>query len=106
MLLGQWLGFVVLLVSLYVLWQIRQVLLIAFAAIVLATALNKLARKIQYKFKLSRTFGVLVAIGIFSGVLIGFFVLIVPPFITQFQELTATKLPQVLQSAQIGRAHV
>ncbi len=106
MLLGQWLGFVVLLVSLYVLWQIRQVLLIVFAAIVLATALNKLARKIQHKFRLSRTVGVLAAIGIFSGVLIGFFILIVPPFITQFQELTATKLPQVLKSAPQWRASI
>jgi predicted PurR-regulated permease PerM len=106
MLLGQWLGFVVLLVSLYVLWQIRQVLLIVFAAIVLATALNKLARKIQHKFRLSRTVGVLAAIGIFSGILIGFFILIVPPFITQFQELTATKLPQVLKSAPQWRANI
>ena len=106
MLLGQWLGFVVLLVSLYVLWQIRQVLLIVFAAIVLATALNKLARKIQHKFRLSRTIGVLAALGIFSGVLIGFFILIVPPFITQFQELTATKLPQVLKSAPQWRTNI
>jgi predicted PurR-regulated permease PerM len=53
MLLGQWLGFVALVLSLYILWQIRQMLLIVFAAIVFATALNKLARKIQHRLKLA-----------------------------------------------------
>jgi predicted PurR-regulated permease PerM len=100
MLMGQWLGFVVILVSLYILWQIRQLLLVVFAAIVLATALNKLARKIQNQFAtLSKGRAVLIAIGIFSMTLIGFFILIVPPFITQFQELTTTKFPIILKSA-------
>ena len=99
MLLGQWLGFVALVLSLYILWQIRQMLLVVFAAIVLATALNKLARKIQYQFKLKRTVGILAAISVFVGILICFFVLIVPPFITQFQELTTTKLPAILKSS-------
>jgi predicted PurR-regulated permease PerM len=107
MLLGQWLGFIALLVSLYVLWQIRQVLLVVFAAIVLATALNKLARKIQSKFTtLSRGRAVLVAISLFSATLIGFFILIVPPFITQFQELTTTKLPIILKSADRWNANI
>ncbi len=106
MLLGQWLGFLALVLSLYILWQIRQVLLIVFAAIVLATALNKLARKIQHKLRLSRTVGVLAAIGIFSAVLVGFFILIVPPFITQFQELTTTKFPAILKSASQWRTNI
>jgi predicted PurR-regulated permease PerM len=99
MLLGQWLGFVALVLSLYILWQIRQMLLIVFAAIVLATALNKLARKIQHKFQLVRAAGVLAAISIFVGILICFFILIVPPFITQFQELTTTKFPAIIKSS-------
>jgi predicted PurR-regulated permease PerM len=74
-------------------------LLIVFAAIVLATALNKLARKIQFKFKLVRAGSVLAAISIFVGIFICFFVLIVPPFITQFQELTTTKFPAILKSS-------
>jgi predicted PurR-regulated permease PerM len=106
MLLGQWLGFVALVLSLYILWQIRQVLLIVFAAIVLATALNKLARKIQHQFKLARTIGVLAAIAIFSAILVGFFILIVPPFITQFQELTTTKLPAILKSSGQWRTDI
>lgn len=104
--IGQWLGLCALVVSLYILWQIRQVLLIVFAAVVLATALNKLARKIQQRLRLSRSLGVLAAIGIFVAVLVGFFILIVPPFITQFQELTATKFPAILQSADRWRASI
>jgi predicted PurR-regulated permease PerM len=101
MLLGQWFGFVAVVLSLYILWQIRQMLLVVFAAIVLATALNKLARKIQRKFRLARAVGVLAAISIFMGVLVGFFILIVPPFITQFQELTTTKFPAIIKSASL-----
>jgi predicted PurR-regulated permease PerM len=106
MLLGQWLGFLALVLSLYILWQIRQVLLVVFAAIVLSTALNKLARKIQHQFRVSRTVGVLMALGIFSGILIGFFILIVPPFITQFQELTTAKFPAIVKSASQWRTSI
>jgi predicted PurR-regulated permease PerM len=104
--IGQWLGLLSLGLSLYILWQIRQMLLIVFAAIVLATSLNKLARKIQSKFKLSRISGVLAALAIFSAILFGFFILIVPPFITQFQELTTTKFPEILQSADRWRTNI
>ena len=104
--IGQWLGLFAVVVSLYILWQIRQVLLIVFAAIVLATALNKLARKIQQRLRLSRAIGVLAAIGIFVAILVGFFILIVPPFITQFQELTVTKFPAILQSADRWQASI
>jgi predicted PurR-regulated permease PerM len=99
MLLGQWLGFIALVLSLYILWQIRQMLLVVFAAIVLATALNKLARKIQQRFNLVRAASILAAISIFVGILVCFFILIVPPFITQFQELTTTKFPAILKSS-------
>ncbi len=106
MFLGQWLGFIALVLSLYILWQIRQMLLIVFAAIVLATALNKLARKIQQRFNSSRTIGVISALIVFSAILFGFFIIIVPPFITQFQELTTTKFPAIIKSASQWRTHI
>jgi predicted PurR-regulated permease PerM len=81
------------------LWQVRQMLLIVFAAIVLATALNKLAKKIQYRFSTSRTIGVIFALILFGAILFGFFIIIVPPFITQFQELTTAKFPAIIKSA-------
>ncbi|AFZ12141.1 protein of unknown function UPF0118 [Crinalium epipsammum PCC 9333] len=94
--LGQWIGFFALVISLYILWELRQLLLLMFAAVLIATSLNQLARKLR-KFGVPRPASVLVALGIFLAVLVGFFFIIVPPFVSQFQELTSTKLPQVLQ---------
>lgn len=54
--LGQLTGFFALVVSLYILWQIRQVVLLVFAAVVLATVLNRVvARLEQYIFSYSTT---------------------------------------------------
>ncbi|HEY9694853.1 MAG TPA: AI-2E family transporter [Oculatellaceae cyanobacterium] len=94
--IGQWIGFFALIISLYILWELRQLLLLVFAAVLVATSLNQLARQLR-KFGLPRPGSVLLALGIFLAVLVGFFFIIVPPFISQFQELTSTKLPQVLQ---------
>ncbi|MBD1936144.1 AI-2E family transporter [Microcoleus sp. FACHB-68] len=94
--LGKWIGLLALILSLYILWQIRQVVLLLFAAVLLATALNMLARRLQ-KFKLPRTIAVLLSVALFLAVLTGFFLLIVPPFVAQYKELTTTKLPQVIE---------
>jgi predicted PurR-regulated permease PerM len=104
--LGQWLGFSALLASLYILWQLRQVLLLIFAAIVLATALNRLTRKIQARFKLRRTLSLVLSIGIFLGLLGGFFMTIVPPFIVQFQQLTTTEFPAIVKSANLWLTNI
>lgn len=85
--LGQSIGLLALVICLYVLWQIRHVLLLVFAAVVLATALNKLARRFQ-RSGLRRIFAVMLSVGIFVACVVGFFWLIVPPFAAQFQELT------------------
>jgi predicted PurR-regulated permease PerM len=85
--IGQWIGLIALVLSLYILWQIRQVLLLVFGAVVLAIALNKLARQFQ-RTGMKRGFAVLLAVGIFILGVIGFFWLIVPPFAVQFHELT------------------
>ena len=45
--LGQWIGLIALTISLYILWQIKEVILLIFAAVVLATTLNRLARRLQ-----------------------------------------------------------
>ncbi|MEH1796277.1 MULTISPECIES: AI-2E family transporter [unclassified Nostoc] len=85
--LGQWIGLIAILLSLYILWQIREVLLLMFAAVVLATTLNRLAKRFQ-RFGMKRGFAVLLAVAIFFAGVVGFFWLIVPPFAQQFQELT------------------
>jgi predicted PurR-regulated permease PerM len=84
--LGQWLGLIALVTALYILWQIRQVLLLVFAAVVLATTLNMLVRRLQ-KAGMRRSFSVLLAVGMLLLFIIGFIWLIVPPFVEQFREL-------------------
>ncbi|MFN6464206.1 MAG: AI-2E family transporter [Nostoc sp. DedVER02] len=85
--LGQWIGLIAIVLSLYILWQIKEVLLLMFAAVVLATTLNRLAKRFQ-SFGMKRGFAVLLAVAIFFAGVVGFFWLIVPPFAQQFQELT------------------
>lgn len=84
--LGQWIGFLALAAALYILWQLRQVLLLVFAAVVLANSLNLLAKYLQ-QLGVKRSASVLLSVGSFVGVIAGFIWLIVPPFATQFQEL-------------------
>ncbi|MBD2347173.1 AI-2E family transporter [Anabaena subtropica] len=90
--LGQWIGLIALVLSLYILWQIREVLLLMFAAVVLATTLNRLAKRFQ-RSGMKRGLAVLLAVAIFFAGVIGFFWLIVPPFAQQFNELTY-RVPQ------------
>ncbi|MEO1428003.1 MAG: AI-2E family transporter [Cyanobacteria bacterium J06633_8] len=92
--LGQWIGLIALIVSLYIMWQIKEVLLLIFAAVVLATTLNRLARRLQ-RLGIRRGFAKLLSITIFLVGVIGFFWLIVPPFVDQFQELS-NQIPKAL----------
>ncbi len=103
--LGQWLGLLAIVISIYILWQIRQILLLVFAAVVLATALNKLARRFQRAGIRKRGYAVLLAVGIFLAVIVGFFWLIVPPFTAQFQELTL-RVPQGLERLNTWLDHL
>ncbi|PHJ57542.1 membrane protein [Nostoc linckia z18] len=93
--LGQWIGLIAIVLSLYILWQIREVLLLMFAAVVLATTLNRLAKRFQ-RSGMKRGLAVVLSVAIFFAVIVGFFWLIVPPFAQQFQELTY-RVPQGFQ---------
>ena len=84
--LGQWIGLIALTVSLYILWQIKEALLLVFAAVLLATTLNRLARRLQ-RLGIRSSLAKFLSITIFLVGVIGFFWLIVPPFIDQFEEL-------------------
>ena len=83
---GQWIGFCSLLFSLYVLWEIRQLLLLIFTAVVLATALNRLVCWLQ-QWGIRRNFGIAATLIIAVFITVLFFGLVVPPFIEQFQKL-------------------
>jgi predicted PurR-regulated permease PerM len=86
--LGEWIGLLALVTSLYILWQTRRLILLLLTAIILATAINQLVQQLQ-KLRLKRSWAVFLSVSILLTFLIGFFWLIVPPFTAQFQELLA-----------------
>lgn len=88
--LGQWLGLSSLVISCYILWEIRKLLLLVFTAVVFATALNRLIKwlinfKIQ-RMVIERNMAVMIILLIISLLTSLFFILIVPPFIEQFDK--------------------
>lgn len=85
--LGKWIGIFALILSLYILWQLRQAILLIFTAIVIANALNILVQRF-HRSGMKRGFAVLLSIFLMLCILVGFFFLIVPPFADQFQELS------------------
>jgi predicted PurR-regulated permease PerM len=80
---GQLLGLVALLISLYILWRLRQILLVVFLSVVFATALNRIVRRLR-KSGAKRIFAAALSIVGFLVLLALFIWLIVPPFVDQF----------------------
>jgi predicted PurR-regulated permease PerM len=93
--LGKWIGLAVLCVSLYIVWQIRQVMLLGFAAVVLASAMNALVRFLTARFKIKRGGAIPLVIGLLLCISTVFGLLVIPPFVAQSQELAAL-VPQSL----------
>lgn len=83
---GTWIGLIVFFISLYILWQIKQLLLLLFTAIVLATSLNILVKSFQ-KRGIKRINAVLLSMFLSLVVAVGCIWIVVPPFIDQFQAL-------------------
>ena len=83
---GTWIGLIVFFISLYVLWQIKQLLLLVFTAIVLATSLNILVQNFQ-KRGVKRINAVFLSMLLLIAVAVGCIWIVVPPFIDQFQAL-------------------
>jgi len=93
--LGQWIGLLALVISLYILWQIRQVLLVVFAAIVLATVLNRVVGLLQ-RYRIKRGIAIAITVVLLVTIIISFFAVIVPRLVEQLQQLV-NLLPQVSQ---------
>lgn len=79
-------GIVALTLSLYILWQIRQLILLIFTAIVIANALNLLVVQLQ-KIKIQRGVAVVISVLILFTSSIAFIWVIVPPVVEQLEEL-------------------
>lgn len=90
---GQSLGYLVLLISLYILWQIRQLLLLIFTAVVLSVAINRIVRKL-INFNISRSLAIVVVLFCLLVIINILLWLILPPFTEQFQ-LLIEQVPNV-----------
>ncbi|MGK7888323.1 MAG: AI-2E family transporter [Leptolyngbyaceae cyanobacterium] len=95
---GQWLGLICLAIALVILWQVRQMVLLIFSAIVLATALNSLTRQWRRIGVRDRKLAVILTLVIVSFCGFLFITLVVPPFIEQFQRLLE-EIPKNLLAA-------
>lgn len=91
--LSESIGLLVFILSFYILWQIRQILLLVFAAVVLASALNRLAKFLQKWKRIKRSWAVFLSISFLLLIFIIVVLLIVPPFVVEFQQLTQ-RFPQ------------
>ena len=79
-------GAIALLIVIYILWQIRFIILLAFASIALATAINCLVKLLMKSGIKKRNTAVFVAILLLFLIVTNFIFLIIPPFIDQVQQ--------------------
>jgi predicted PurR-regulated permease PerM len=82
---GKIIGAICFIVSLFILWEIRTVLLLAFASVAIATVLNRIVRRLQ-RSGLNRGFAIAVTLSVILASVGLFFVLIFPTVVQQFQE--------------------
>lgn len=85
--LGDWIGLLCLILSLIILWQFREIVLLFLTGIILAIALNSLVRWIQKKGIRNRGQAVLLSLILVMLFMILFISVVIPPFLAQFQEL-------------------
>lgn len=84
--IGRWASLIIVLVCTYILWRIRNLLLLVFLAVLVATLLNAVV-KILVRFRIPRPFAV---IGVVIAAIVGLaiaLVAILPAFAEQFQQL-------------------
>lgn len=85
--LPDWISLISLVIALIILWQFRQIVLLIFASMVIAIALNSLVRQLMRWFRWPRGRAVFVALGLTFLASLVFVGLVVPLFVSQFEEL-------------------
>ncbi|HIK37723.1 MAG: AI-2E family transporter [Geminocystis sp.] len=108
---SQSLGFLAFLISLYILWEIRYLLLLIFSAVVFAIPLNRLVKKIQL-YGLTRFQATVVVFFCLLFVLSLIIFLVLPPFISEFTLLlkllpkAPNKIEELLKKSQFYNAEL
>lgn len=96
--LGQWISLFALVASMYILWQIRQVILLVFAAVVMATILNRVVRSLQ-RTGAKRGVAVGVTIVFLLVSVFSIFAIILPRLLEQVEQFSNV-LPIALEQLQ------
>lgn len=89
---GHWLGLLAISAALVLLWSLREVVILAMAAIVLAMALCTLVGSVRQRVGCSRPLALLLSLVLLALLLTIGLTAVVPPFVEQFSQLLA-KLP-------------
>ncbi|MGY6529059.1 MAG: AI-2E family transporter [Cyanobacterium sp.] len=84
---AKWVSFSLVIILIYIIWQVKQLLLLALTAVVLAISLNILVIQMG-RFGLKRKYAVPLSILGLIGMIFLFGSLVVPSLITQFEELS------------------
>jgi predicted PurR-regulated permease PerM len=97
--LGQWVSLLALGIAIYLVWQIRQVLLLLFASVVLATILNRVVRYLR-RMHFKRGPAIAATLFLLLLALFSIFAIIMPALAEQFQVLLQV-LPEVVARLQL-----
>lgn len=95
---GKFVGAVLFIIALYILWKIRTVLLLALAAVFFATVINRLVQQLQ-KLKLKRSIAVVVALIFVFGVVAGIFAIAIPSLTQQVPQII-DRIPDAIEQLQ------
>ena len=85
--LNHWIALLLLVFASIVLWRFRQIVLLVFTAVVLATSINGLVRWLGRRLRVQRRIAVFAALNLLLVGFAAFIALVLPPFISQLGQL-------------------
>ena len=95
---GQWLGLIATAAAALLLWSLREVLILVFAAVVLAMAICTLVGVTQERLRCNRPAALSISLGGLVLLAVLTTAVVIPPFVAEFQELLR-QVPAALQVA-------
>ena len=77
----------IILTALLILWTLREFLLLIICSLVIANIVCNLSNQIQKGLKIPRFISLLIVIAVISFIIFAIFILVLPPFIKEFNEI-------------------
>ena len=92
--------FAVILITILIIWTLRDFLLLIICSLVISNIVCNLCNQIQNGLKLPRFFSLFLVIAIISFIIFTIFILVLPPFIKEFNEILV-EIPNGLSKINI-----